>query len=520
MAQSERSSLARGLIRVSLVISALIFLAWLPANLAMPLARDQGIFAFVGQAILDGGLPYIDAWEHKGPATHALYAIGMGLFGSTALGIRLFDVALTIAMATGTWALGRASGRPLWGLLTGFFVWIAVGGKFWHTAQVENWLAYAYLLSMLALWLEPTRTSRVALAAVGAVLAIGTLIKPNFVLMAPMVLVACGWRWRDLAWVAGGGAAVIGATFAVFAAAGGLGALWDAVGVFNLGSHVTRGTWSVSRVLNLLIEPFAWPDENVPAIWVLEALALIGASLMWRSDRRGFWILTSGAICGWLTGISQVKGFYYHSMTMYAVFAAFAAEAVSRALRDDGRDLRTLLREGFVAFVLVVLLVVMQPLYSAVNWWQHTLGRKSAAEYERPFCEEQRELGFCHRELAAAARFVRDSTAPHELMYLWGMDALMHLEARRRSPTRFGFHYAIVGSSGSYAASKKAEVMAALAARPPAAIVVQELDRSNITPLTAREALADFPALQGLIERDYRQAFANSNFTVYLRRGP
>lgn len=241
---------------------------------------------------------------------------------------------------------------------------------------------------------------------------------------------------------------------------------------------------------------------------------------MWRSDRRGFWILTSGAICGWLTGISQVKGFYYHSMTMYAVFAAFAAEAVSRALRDDGRDLRTLLREGFVAFVLVVLLVVMQPLYSAVNWWQHTLGRKSAAEYERPFCEEQRELGFCHRELAAAARFVRDSTAPHELMYLWGMDALMHLEARRRSPTRFGFHYAIVGSSGSYAASKKAEVMAALAARPPAAIVVQELDRSNITPLTAREALADFPALQGLIERDYRQAFANSNFTVYLRRGP
>jgi len=520
MAQSERSSLARGLIRVSLVISALIFLAWLPANLAMPLARDQGIFAFVGQAILDGGLPYIDAWEHKGPATHALYAIGMGLFGSTALGIRLFDVALTIAMATGTWALGRASGRPLWGLLTGFFVWIAVGGKFWHTAQVENWLAYAYLLSMLALWAraDPNFARRAGRCRCRACHrhTDQTEFRANGADGTGRLRLA----WRDLAWVAGGGAAVIGATFAVFAAAGGLGALWDAVVVFNLGSHVTRGTWSVSRVLNLLIEPFAWPDENVPAIWVLEALALIGASLMWRSDRRGFWILTSGAICGWLTGISQVKGFYYHSMTMYAVFAAFAAEAVSRALRDDGRDLRTLLREGFVAFVLVVLLVVMQPLYSAVNWWQHTLGRKSAAEYERPFCEEQRELGFCHRELAAAARFVRDSTAPHELMYLWGMDALMHLEARRRSPTRFGFHYAIVGSSGSYAASKKAEVMAALAARPPAAIVVQELDRSNITPLTAREALADFPALQGLIERDYRQAFANSNFTVYLRRGP
>ena len=518
MARTEHSVLARGLTWVALAISGLTFLAWLPANLSMPLARDQGIFAFVGQAILDGGLPYIDAWEHKGPATHFLYAAGMGVFGSSAFGIRLFDVALTIGMMAAAWGFGRARGRPLWGLITGLFVWIIFGGSFWHTAQVEGWLAYAYLLALLALWLEPTRTSRAAWVAIGVVLAIGVLIKPNFVLMAPVVPVATGWRWRPLIWVAIGGVSMLSMTFALFAAAGGLGAFWDAVVTFNAGSHITRGSWSLSRVVNLLLEPFAWPDENAPAVWVLEALALIGARQVWIRDRRGFRILVSGAICGWLCGLSQVKGFFYHSMTMYAVIAAFAAEAVSRMLTDGAGDLRARLRDGFVAFASVALIVVTQQLYFAANWWRFILGEMPVAHYERAFCEKYEDLGFCHRDIAATAAFVRANTGPDDTMYMWGMDALMHLETQRRSPTRFGFNYAVVGGAPAYAAAKKAEIMAALAARPPSAIVVQELDRSNITPRTAREALADFGELQALINREYRNAYSNANFTVYFRR--
>lgn len=513
---TKHSSFARTLTLVVLTCIGLTFLVWLPANLAMPLARDQGIFAFVGQAILDGGLPYVDAWEHKGPATHFFYAAGMWLFGASTLGIRLFDIALTIAMVAGCWAFGRLRGRPLSGAIAGLFVWLAFGGDFWHTAQVEGWLAYAYLLTMLALWLEPTRHSRATLIVAGVVLAAGVLIKPNYVLLAPMVLVACGRRWRELAWVAAGGAVTLGTTFALFAAAGGLVAFWDAVVEFNVGSHATRGTWTTSRIVNLLLEPFSWPDENQPAILILEALALVGGRLMWRSDRRGFWILVSGAVCGWLAGISQIKGFYYHFMILYVVMAAFAAEAAT--WRGEVHDTWARLRESFVAFAVVILVVLNQPLYSAIDWWQHVLARKPAAAYERAFCEKYAGLGFCHRDLATAAAFVQRNTGPGDLMYVWGMEALMHLEAQRRSPTRFGFNYALVGGTPAYAATKRAEVMAALTLRPPAAIVVQELDRSNITPLTAREALADFDELRALISRDYRNAFSNANFTVYMKR--
>src|SRR5262245_21558461 len=45
----------------------LLPLAWVPLSLQLPLGRDQGIFAWVAEVVLGGGLPYADAWEIKGP---------------------------------------------------------------------------------------------------------------------------------------------------------------------------------------------------------------------------------------------------------------------------------------------------------------------------------------------------------------------------------------------------------------------------------------------------------------------
>src|SRR5258708_39810306 len=56
----------------------------------MPLARDQGHFAYAGQVILDGGLPYRDVFDQKGPATHYTYAAVLAIFGQTQFGVRAF----------------------------------------------------------------------------------------------------------------------------------------------------------------------------------------------------------------------------------------------------------------------------------------------------------------------------------------------------------------------------------------------------------------------------------------------
>src|SRR5438270_10917030 len=73
----------------------------------MPLERDEGEYAYIGQLILHGVPPYKLAYNMKLPGTYAMYAVMMGIFGQTILGIRI-GILLTNAVTTGLrFFLGR-----------------------------------------------------------------------------------------------------------------------------------------------------------------------------------------------------------------------------------------------------------------------------------------------------------------------------------------------------------------------------------------------------------------------------
>ena len=524
---TQERSLSQAITRVGLMMTGLIFLAWLPANLAMPLGRDQGIFAWVGQVLLAGGIPYVDAWEVKGPVAHYLYALAMALLGESPLGIRLFDNLLLAATTVALVLFGRRRGVPLWGWVTGCLLFASYGGGFWHTAQVDGWISYGILLAILLLWHEPSRLSARAALAVGVLLSLAVLVKPNFALLGALPLLAYSWRGDDgrrpfanVGWCALGGLVPIVAFVAVYGLRGQLHVAWDVVVAFNLESHFGHRPVTLATLPRILTEVLLDPRENAPVIWLLHALALIGLIDMARRDRRGAWLLATGWVCGWLVGVSQNKGFYYHFMPMYVCAAALAAHAIVRVFAPVSGDLRARSRNGLVALLVLSMLPTLRPLYLAVNFWTFQAGTRAAERYESQFCENGDELNFCHRDVAATAAFLRANSGASDTVYVWGFEALLHLEADRASPTRYGFNYPMVVGSPRYAAAAKDEVIAALTAKPPKAIVVQERDRSNITPMTSREQLARFAALQALIDRDYRLSFANPNFTVYLRRDP
>jgi len=77
------------------------------SSLWWPMGRDQGILAWVGDTILNGGLPYRDAWDVKGPASHYVYALVGWLFGRNQWGIRLLDLLLVFAASLALWRLLR-----------------------------------------------------------------------------------------------------------------------------------------------------------------------------------------------------------------------------------------------------------------------------------------------------------------------------------------------------------------------------------------------------------------------------
>ena len=63
----------------------------------MPLERDEGEFAYVGQLMLQGIPPYKIACNMKLPGTYAAYAAMMAVFGETTSGIRIGLILVNIA---------------------------------------------------------------------------------------------------------------------------------------------------------------------------------------------------------------------------------------------------------------------------------------------------------------------------------------------------------------------------------------------------------------------------------------
>src|ERR1700675_4154731 len=60
--------------RLLLALIGALLIVRLP-SLVQPMGADQGLYAYVGERILAGGLPYRDAWDQKPPAIHLTYAL-------------------------------------------------------------------------------------------------------------------------------------------------------------------------------------------------------------------------------------------------------------------------------------------------------------------------------------------------------------------------------------------------------------------------------------------------------------
>jgi 4-amino-4-deoxy-L-arabinose transferase-like glycosyltransferase len=68
--------------------------------LEIPLERDEGEFAYMGQLMLQGIPPYLIAYNMKLPGIYAIYALIMAIFGQTITGIHLgLMIANSIAIA-------------------------------------------------------------------------------------------------------------------------------------------------------------------------------------------------------------------------------------------------------------------------------------------------------------------------------------------------------------------------------------------------------------------------------------
>lgn len=87
--------------------------------LNVPLERDEGEYAYAGQLILQGVLPYAEVYNMKMPGIYAAYALILAIFGQTHTGIHLGLLLVNTTTIILIFLLGKRLFDPLTGVVAG-----------------------------------------------------------------------------------------------------------------------------------------------------------------------------------------------------------------------------------------------------------------------------------------------------------------------------------------------------------------------------------------------------------------
>ncbi|HEX6644008.1 MAG TPA: hypothetical protein VF037_04990 [Gemmatimonadales bacterium] len=417
----------RALISLSIAGAAAIAALWAVASLTWPFGWDHGAFAWVGDVIVRGGMPYRDAFDVKGPLSFYPSALVQLVTGRGAWGIRLFDLVLLLAAAAVVFRVAsRFAGRAAGIGAAGVWVLAYANTGFMNTAQPDGWVAWILLLAAAPFLLGDPRPGPLRFAILGAGVAVTALLKPHYAafLVVPAAAIACDprpeARTRQALAVAAGFLAPIALWLGVAAATGSFSAYVDAFIRFNSAKNS-------AGLLGAVATSLSYGALADPALLVAFPIAVAAIPLVARIDRRAGWLL--GAWVGVALPLVLLQRPYYpyrlHILT--PVLAILAASFLAMPDRD-GTAIPGAPSRGALAgtFLLLALATFGRfPLGEAVRAARFVAGRISAESHYARYASWHATAA----DERAAAAFITDSLPPGPVL-AWNHPAVAFLAGR------------------------------------------------------------------------------------------
>jgi hypothetical protein len=500
----------------------------LAPTLTYRMGTDQGVFAYMGAAILDGRWPYLHTWESDFPGLMWLQALEILVLGKSIVMFRLFDFMFQLGNA---YLIFRITTRIAGGAIAGsiaavLFCLVYQGYGPWNTAQREG---FGLVFVLTGFWLYFTAERRPAwLTAAGIGLGLGAavMIKPTLGALAafyvPLAVRLTNARaWRVVAAAALAAAAPIGCVMIAYSLRGGLMQLYEAcIAYQSIYTARLRGVdplpvyWmnKISRlgrnaiVLSLVYPPFLlWGSRRVERGMVY--FAYLGS-------------VYAVFVQGTFAGYHYIPGLALGSVLIGSGFVQMTSLVSDRATAMLGG--RRVSIEP-VAAALVLLLAF--PAY--IRW--PTVEALATLRFLNPPVpgEFRRDTVFDFTEDFELAAYLRSHTRPDDAVQVWGYESLVYYLADRHAASRFQMTHPLVMRAPGTSLTPmqlrwRSEFLRDVAQRPPSYIAVVRQDNWWWAPeqRTSEELLDDFPEWKRVIERNYRLEGTIGRFLIYRRTAP
>ncbi len=115
--EDRERTFTKDLLFLALIILFVVFVR--VRLLEVPLERDEGEYAYMGQLILQGIPPYSEAYNMKLPGTYLMYALMMSLFGQTVRAIHIGSMIVNCATILLVYLLGKKIVGDFAGIISG-----------------------------------------------------------------------------------------------------------------------------------------------------------------------------------------------------------------------------------------------------------------------------------------------------------------------------------------------------------------------------------------------------------------
>ena len=507
--------------RLFLTLASVLLIVRLP-SLVQPMGADQGLYAYVGDRILAGDLPYRDAWDQKPPAIHYTYSLLRAIWAHDSV-VAGADLLLAALVATMLARLGFLLAGAAVGQVSALLYLLLSDPSFQRLAgvavraQCESFIAMAVTGGFLVLAMNRSRSAPLAFVGAGLLFGGAIAFKYNAAAYLGAVVVAL-WAWqtisgRALVQIAAGATIVPAVYFLVFALTGALPDLYDATITYNVrySGETYGGAW---HFIGYLLT-FPIRHARVDGLWLLGgagcAVLLLGA----LKDRERLlppaWVAAACLVIA-VNGSRGLPQYFVQAAPGLALAAGWAASMlVSRR--------RTINLLALVVVIVAVWRVNEFPklAQNLAHDTRYLFGTISRDDHLGRYGEPERRK-YSAIAIAQLADLIRRDTSPDDRVYVFGFAAGAYANAGRASASRFCWSRPVIVN---FNAEKEGYGVRGLRAdlerSRPALVALQVRDWAPDVQDSAAFFLST-PALADWLHAGYDRIDGPAGFDVWRRR--